>query len=166
MIASRIQSREDELLPYERWILSRLSLTIESITDGMKQLSFSGAGNELMTFIRDEFADFAIEAYKIEKDRSPLGKDVMSLCILDILSLFHPYAPHITEALYQEITDKKAILAVAPWPTPALPRDMQAEKNIERIFEIVRIIRNLRAESGVKPGDLRDVTIIAGDTSK
>lgn len=70
----------------------------------MEDYSFSMSGGDLLTFIRDEFADFAIEAYKIEKDRSTLGRDVMSLCIIDILTLLHPYAPHITEVLYGHIT--------------------------------------------------------------
>ena len=74
------------------------------MTRGMDEYSFSQSGMELISFIRDEFADFAIEAYKIEKEVSVLGKDVMKLCILDILALLHPYAPHITEMLYGSVT--------------------------------------------------------------
>ncbi len=117
----------------------------------MENYGFSAIGSELTSFIRDEFADFAIEAYKVEKDRSTLGRDVMSLCILDILTLFHPYAPHITEALYQEITEGKSPLMISPWPTPALERNKDAEGDMNRIFDIVRTIRNLRAESNIKP---------------
>ncbi len=159
-IAKRIKKWEKDLLPYEKWILSRLSYTIETVTEGMENYGFSAIGGELTSFIRDEFADFAIEAYKVEKERSTLGRDVMSLCILDILSLFHPYAPHITEALYQEITGSETPLMVSAWPTPAIERNKDAEVDMNRIFDIVRTIRNLRAESGVKPGDLRDVAIV------
>lgn len=165
-IAERIQKGEKNLLPYEKWILSRLSYTIENVTEGMENYGFSAIGGELTSFIRDEFADFAIEAYKVEKERSILGRDVMSLCILDILSLFHPYAPHITEALYQEITEGRTTLMTASWPTPALERNKESETNMNRIFDIVRAIRNLRSESGVKPGDLRDVHIITPDASR
>jgi len=132
----------------------------------MENYGFSAIGSELTSFIRDEFADFAIEAYKVEKERSTLGRDVMSLCIIDILTLFHPYAPHITEALYQEITEQKSPLMTAPWPTPALPRNKEAEIDMNRIFDIVRTIRNLRAESGIRPGDLRDVAIICAEAYK
>ncbi len=38
----------------------------------MDEYSFSMMGLELIAFIRDEFADFAIEAYKIEKEQSKL----------------------------------------------------------------------------------------------
>ncbi len=100
VIEKRILEKKDALLPYERWILSRLASTIENMTNGMEDYSFSSSGMDLLSFIRDDFADFAIEAYKIEKNNSTLGKDVMSLAILDIVTLLHPYVPHITEMLY------------------------------------------------------------------
>ncbi len=90
---------------------------------GMEDYQFSNSGTELLSFIRDEFADFAIEAYKIEKDRSTLGRDVMSLVILDILSLLHPYAPHITETLSGHLTREAGILATSWWPETLLMSD-------------------------------------------
>lgn len=71
-IEKRILEKRDALLPYERWILSRLANTIEDMTSGMEEYSFSSSGMDLLSFIRDDFADFAIEAYKIEKDNSTL----------------------------------------------------------------------------------------------
>lgn len=120
------------------------------MTSGMENSSFSISGIDLITFIRDEFADFAIEAYKIEKDHSPLGRDVMSLAILDIIALLHPYAPHITEML-SGILGGGELLALSPWPVTALTREVGSEEEMTRIFDIVRTIRSIRAESGVKP---------------
>ncbi len=159
-IEKRIIEKKDALLPYERWIVSRLASTIEKTTAGMEDYSFSSSGMELLSFIRDEFADFAIEAYKIEKDHSVLGRDVMSLAILDIVTLLHPYAPHITEMLYGIITDGK-ILITSEWPVTSLREEGSSEVEMTRVFEIVRMIRNIRAESGIKPGELRDVVLIS-----
>lgn len=158
-LKNRISEGKKSLLPYEKWILSRLSDTIEKMTNGMNEYSFSLSGMELITFIRDEFADIAIEAYKIEKENSKLGKDVMSLCILEILHLIHPYIPHITEALYGYITDGK-LLATSPWPTTVMKRNTETEAEFDRISGIIKTIRNIRAESGIKPGELRDVYIV------
>ena len=159
VIEKRILKQKDTLLPYESWILSRLAWIVDKMTHGMEDYSFSLSGGDLLSFIRDEFADFAIEAYKIEKDRSTLGKDVMSLCIIDILTLFHPYAPHITEMLYGNITGGK-ILATNTWTKTSLKSDAESEVAMARIWNIVRVIRNLRAESGIKPGEPRDVILI------
>ena len=150
MIEKRILKNQESLLPYESWILSRLAKTIARMDEGMEEYDFSLSGSDLLSFIRDEYADFAIEAYKIEKDRSTLGKDVMSLCILDIIAMLHPYAPHITEMLYGHITGGK-ILATSSWPETLLSTDEKTDGSMTRIGEIIRIIRSLRAESGIKP---------------
>lgn len=114
----------------------------------MDEYTFSSSGLDLLSFIRDEFADFAIEAYKIEKETSILGKEVMKLCVLDILTLLHPYAPHITEMLYGSVTGGK-ILMTSAWPQTELPLAKDEEKMMNIIFDIVRTLRNIRAESKV-----------------
>ena len=159
VIEKRILKNQESLLPYESWILSRLAKTIARMDEGMEEYDFSLSGSDLLSFIRDEYADFAIEAYKIEKDRSTLGKDVMSLCILDIIAMLHPYAPHITEMLYGHITGGK-ILATSSWPETLLSTDEKTDGSITRIGEIIRIIRSLRAESGIKPWEPRDVILV------
>jgi valyl-tRNA synthetase len=159
IIEKRILKNKTKLLPYESWLLSRLENITEKMTSGMEDSSFSLSGTDLLSFIRDDFADFAIEAYKIEKDRSTLGKDVMSLAILDILTFLHPYAPHITEMLYGQLTGG-AILALSHWPSRASLGKDKDDGSIERISGIVRIIRNLRAESGIKPWEPRDVILV------
>jgi len=149
-----------DLLPYEVWILSRLTAITERVTESMENYTFTTAGSDLIAFVRDEFADIAIEAYKVEKENTKYGKEVISLCILDIITLMHPYIPHITETLYGYITEGD-ILATATWPTPAIERDLESEKRLGQIWEIVRTIRNIRAESGIKPGEYRDTIIHA-----
>lgn len=147
-----ITRNKSDLLPYEVWILSRLSMIIERITEGMDTYNFSAVGSELIAFVRDEFADIAIEAYKVEKENTKFGKEVISLCVLDIIALMHPYIPHITETLYGYITEGN-VLATSSWPTSVIERDLNQEKNLEQIWEIVRTIRNIRAESWIKPGE-------------
>lgn len=160
-----IHTNRSQLLPYESWILSRLSLITERMTEGMEHFTFSLSGSELLAFIRDEFADFAIEAYKIEKENSPYGKEVVSLCVLDILTLIHPYIPHISEVLYGYITEW-SVLATATWPQTISERDIAIEKQIEQIWSIIRTIRNIRAEGSVKPGEFRETIIIANTDSR
>lgn len=83
----------------------------------------------------------------------------MALCILDILSLLHPYAPHITEMLYSQITQGK-VLALSEWPESKLGETFKEDDSMSQIWDIIRVIRNLRAESGVKPAEKRDVILI------
>ncbi|MBC7504092.1 valine--tRNA ligase [Candidatus Gracilibacteria bacterium] len=159
-IIEKITKNAADLLPYEVWILSRLTHITERVTEGMDTYNFASVGSELIAFVRDEFADIAIEAYKVEKENTKYGKDVISLCVLDIITLMHPYIPHITETLYGYITEGH-ILATASWPTSAISRNIESERNLEQIWEVVRTIRNIRAESGIKPGEYHDTIIQA-----
>jgi len=163
-LTREIAENSDDLLPYERWILSRLADTIEKTTNSMENYSFSMSGLDLIAFIRDEFADFAIEAYKIEKDRSPLGKSVLSLVALEILALMHPYIPHITESLYGYVTGGK-ILATDHWSRDGSQRDLDAEKNTELLFSLVRSIRNIRGETGIKPSEQKEAWIVGPEST-
>lgn len=156
---AKIAKQESKLLPYERWILSRLTAMIERVTGSMENFAFSNTGLDLIAFIRDDFADFAIEAYKIEKENSVLGSDVLAVVALEILVMMHPYIPHITETLYGHLTGGK-VLANTEWSTTTRKQDIVAESNIEKISHIVRVIRNIRAEKNIKPGDKKNVWIV------
>jgi valyl-tRNA synthetase len=154
-----LSKNKKSLLPYEKWILSRLSWLISRTTDGMEDYSFSINGGELMAFIREEFADFVIEAYKLEKTRSKYGKEVLSYVLITLLKLAHPYIPYITEALWREIQWEEDYIMLSKWPLDLWKRDHEIESEMKIVFEIVRMIRNLRAESKIKPGDEREVYI-------
>lgn len=80
----------------------------------MEDYDFSMMGEKLVSFTRDEFADYAIECFKLSKDTSKYGKEVMMYSLLTLLKLWHPYIPFVTEALntiitgQQESKEKKA----------------------------------------------------------
>ena len=158
-IAEILKANKRSLLPYEKWILSRMSYITKQVTQGMDDYTFAQAGSELFTFIRDEFADFAIEAYKITKDKSKFGKETLSYCLLTILKLAHPYIPFITEALYKNITTDETII-LSSWPKCDFSRDTELEVHMNVIFDIVRSVRNIRARSQIKPGELREIRIL------
>ena len=149
-LAETIQARESELAPHERWMLSRLRHIADTTTRGMDTYAFSEAGYELFHFVRDEFADVFIEAYKITRGQAPLEKEVLGYAILTILRLCHPYAPYITERLYQIMTEGQ-VLITAEWPTVPFERDALLEKEYVLLGEIVNAVRSYRAGTGVKP---------------
>lgn len=90
----------DKLLDYERWILTRLKRTVNDVTRGMEEYEFGMSGEKLVSFTRDEFADYAIECFKLSKEESKHGKEVMMYTLLTLLKLWHPYIPFITETLH------------------------------------------------------------------
>jgi len=96
------------------------------------------------------------------------------------MRMLHPFTPYVTEELWQHlknavlespykerITEWPEALMIASWPEPRPLEDWESPclKTFELIQDIVRIIRNLRAEKGVKPGKLIPAMFVAGEKS-
>lgn len=149
-----------KLLDYERWILTRLKRTNLDVTRGMEEYDFSMMGEKLMSFTRDEFADYAIECFKLSKDESKYGKEVMMYTLLTLLKLWHPYIPFVTEALSGILVPKKTIID-AEWPECPFEIDTESEELIKSVFEVVKTIRTIRGDRKIKPGEAVGVVIYA-----
>ncbi|EKE27116.1 MAG: hypothetical protein ACD_4C00034G0001 [uncultured bacterium (gcode 4)] len=152
-----ITKNYNSLLSHEKWILSRLKNTMENITDGMEKFNFSSTWIELISFTKDEFADFYIEEYKLTKDISKFGNMVLAYCTLTLLKLWHPYIPFVTEELYWKLTEWNYLIDSC-WPKLIeIKKDLKVEENMNILYEIIRTIRNIRAEKWVKPSDFVDI---------
>jgi valyl-tRNA synthetase len=145
-------------LPAEdRWILSRLNRTIASVTGLMDDFQFGEAQRQIHDFLWGEYCDWYIELAKIRlqaNDASPLP--VLVHVLEKALRLLHPFMPFLTEELWQNL--KKQVswikgdsIMVAAYPeTDATMIDPEVETEIDAIVEIVRAVRNVRAEYKVE----------------
>jgi valyl-tRNA synthetase len=149
-----------KLTDYERWILTRLKRTIDDATKSMENYDFSMMGEKLVSFTRDEFADYAIECFKLSKDESKYGKEVMMYTLLTLLKLWHPYIPFVTEALTGIIVPKATVID-AEWPECPYDIDEESETMIKSVFEVVKTIRTIRGDRKIKPSEAVGVVIYA-----
>jgi valyl-tRNA synthetase len=75
-----------------------------------------------------------------------------------ILQLLHPFMPHITEEIWQTLTQQPADLPPQFLALQAYPQgnsdliDLDLEAQFQLLIDTIRTIRNLRAESDIKPG--------------
>ncbi len=98
----------------EHWVLSKLQHTTEVISGHLDAYRFSEAYDTLYHFVWDDVADWFIEASKNEQ-----GGGVLAYVLENILKLAHPFAPFVTETIWQVIPwTGTSLLAVQPWPKP------------------------------------------------
>jgi valyl-tRNA synthetase len=169
----------------ERWILSRLSATIADCTRLMDSFQYGEAGRQAYDFFWSEFCDWYLEISKIALYRGDAAARARVRAILvkvldDSLRLLHPFIPFVTEEtwgyLKQAAGDASwpAGLIVALWPQPTsevsgnwgslpLARDEAAETDMGLVMDIIRAIRNARAEYSVPPGQPIAALISAGE---
>lgn len=154
----------------DRWILSRLNRLILNVNELMSNFQFGEAERQIHDFFWGEFCDWYIEIAKIrlyQPKSSPLP--VLSLVLETTLRLLHPFMPFITEELWQNLkrrlpngslaTDS---IMIAPYPiVNGEAFDFEAERVMESVIEIIRSIRNARAEHKVEASKWIEARIYA-----
>jgi len=146
----------DALTLEDRWILSRAHRLCQTTDELLAQYQLSEAGRQIHDFLWSEFFDWYVEASKVrlrEGDASPLP---VLAHVLDLgLRLLHPYAPFVTETIWQELRPLLAqetaeALIVADYPLgDAVWLDDDAESTFAVLQDAVRAVRQVRAERGV-----------------
>jgi valyl-tRNA synthetase len=153
------QISRDALTPEDRWILSRLNRTVAAVTRLIDDFQFGEAQRQIHDFLWGEFCDWYIEFAKIRlasggQSSSPLK--VLVHVLEKSLRLLHPYMPFITEELWQNVKQRLGWPETDSIMVTAYPKaddsmiDPAAEAEIEAIIEIIRSIRNVRAQYKVE----------------
>ncbi|MBW4676288.1 MAG: valine--tRNA ligase [Desmonostoc geniculatum HA4340-LM1] len=147
----------------DRWILSRYNQIVKQTSNYIDNYGLGEAAKGLYEFIWGDFCDQYIELVKsrLQPDADPASRRVaqqtLAYVLEGILKLLHPFMPHITEEIWQTLTqqstDSPQTLALQLYPqVDANLIDLAVEEQFELLIDTIRTIRNLRAEADVKPG--------------
>ena len=133
-------------LPYttgnmgEDWICRELTACKEALEDDMANYRFSEAVERLYTTIWDKYADWFIESQKMHRN-VPLLKVTLEM----ILKMLHPFAPFVTEAIWQSLSWTEGLLMTQEWPS-RLRSDPISAENFERLMVVVSEVRRVSNE--------------------
>ncbi len=140
-------------LPYstdntgEDWICRELTACKEKIEDCFANYRFSEAVEIIYSTIWDKYADWFLETQKIYKNL-PLLKVTLEM----ILKMLHPFAPFVTEAIWQSLSWTDGQLITQKWPS-RLKYDPISAANFESLITIVVEVRGtLQSLSGTNNG--------------
>ncbi len=143
---------------YSRWILSRLETLLRNTNRQFDSYLYGEVGRQIHDFLWREFADWYIEISKIalfSDDQVARQRTLQTLVhVLETcLRLLHPFMPFVTEEIWQHLPHKGETIMLAPWPdATGSPQDLEAEAAMDTLVELVRGIRNARAEYNVPNG--------------
>jgi len=154
---ARLTAERPELIE-DRWILSRLNGLVLNVDKLMSDYQFGEAERQIHDFSWGEFCDWYIEIAKVrlsQQASSPLP--VLAFVLETMLRLLHPFMPFITEELWQGLKQRlpegsldSASITIAPYPiADEKAIDPEAEQVMDSVIEIIRSIRNARAEHKV-----------------
>ncbi|EOH71530.1 valine--tRNA ligase [Enterococcus malodoratus] len=136
----------------DRWILTCLNETIEKVTNLFDQFEFGEAGRQLYNFMWDDFCDWYIEMskeilYGEDEAAKQTTKSILIFVLDQTLRLLHPIMPFVTEEIWAKIPHTGESLVVAEYPVVHPENnDESAAKGMEVLKELIRSVRNIRAE--------------------
>jgi valyl-tRNA synthetase len=135
----------DIKLPFNRWIMEGLNLTIEKTTNSYKNFDFARSRMDIDLFFWNSFCDNYLEIIKsyvargTEEERietSFVSRYVMT----ELLKLYAPIAPFITEEGYSMMGNADSIHS-SSWPV----QDRRFPIDYERFNGIISILDKIRS---------------------
>ena len=147
--------------PSEDWICREINEAKWQVESQMKNYRFSEAVETLYSLIWDKYADWFIETEKIYKNAGLLKATLEA-----ILKVLHPFAPFVTEAIWQNLSWTSGFLMSQKWPSDFKFDPISAE-NFEKLMDIVFHTRStLQALSEAHKGFSKaGTTVLFGDDS-
>ncbi|MCZ2202443.1 valine--tRNA ligase [Cylindrospermopsis raciborskii] len=147
----------------DRWILSRYHQVVEQTNNYIDNYGLGEAAKGLYEFIWGDFCDWYIELVKsrLQNNADPVSRktaqQILASILSGVLKLLHPFMPHITEEIWQTLTqqsiDNQHFLALQSYPEADDKLiNSELEDQFDLLIATIRNIRNLRAEADVKPG--------------
>lgn len=129
----------------DHWVLRELQQSTDRISRDLDNYRFSEAYDKLYHFVWDDFADWYIEASKIQPNR-----EVLAYGLETILKLAHPFAPFVTETIWQTLKwGGDSLLINSSWPQ-VVTADVKQSKKFEEIKELVSEIRYITTSTGAQ----------------
>lgn len=140
-------SKKDLKTLSDRWIVSRLNSVVFEATKALEEKKLTLAENILINFTWNELADWYLETSKVEKNSY-----VINYVIGCLIKLWHPFMPFVTEKIYRDMIGEKKFLMVEKWPVAEKKLiDKKAEKEFEKLQEMITKIRNIRSSYRISP---------------
>lgn len=172
------------LKPEDKWLISKINRASEDITGNLNHYELALAGQKVYDLIWNQYCDWYIEIVKKrlwgdDEEDKKVVRFTLIMALKNLLKLLHPFMPFITEEIWgylphsgEEATTEagESKLITSNWPYAReswnFPDD---EEIIEKNQEIIRAIRNIRAEVDAPPSKRMDLFVvgeIASDITK
>lgn len=153
----------------DKWILTKLNDVIRQVTELLDKFELGMASQCMYDFVWSEFCDWYIELTKPalygSDDKARIDTLSVLAYVLDkILKLLHPFAPFITEEIYQGMPVHSETVMTERYPEYDGKYFFADDcKLVEELKELIAKIRNIRSEYGVAPSKRIRAYVLAFD---
>jgi valyl-tRNA synthetase len=164
------QIAQGDLRIHDRWILSRLNSVIKTCTEQLDGYFVGEAARLLYDFTWGDLCDWYLEMAKpaLKGDEGIARKRATQSTLVSvfrsILQLLHPFVPFITEELWASFSFSEGFMENHDWPEADDNLiDSSIESSMSSLQDVIRNIRNLRAEAHLPPQQAVPTLIVRSD---
>ncbi len=159
---------DSDLSVIDKWVLSKVNTLAKDVTENMDKFELGIALQKVYDFIWDEFCDWYIELakYRIwhaDEDTKAANAALWTLktVLANGLKMLHPFMPFVSEEIYSALVPEEESLMMSKWPEYKAEWNFATEElQVERMKEIIRGVRNVRAEMNVAPSRKAGVFVV------
>lgn len=158
--------KPENLSAVDKWILSRMNTVMDHVTLNMDRYEFAMVGNELYSFVWDDFCSWYIELSKANLYSENVNvvsstKAVLYTVLINICKLLHPFMPFVTEEIYQSLPHDKESINVETWPDNIEFDSKENEKEfVDLALSIIVKVREIKQEYNMKPSNPLTISIV------
>jgi len=141
----------------DRWILSKLNVLIEEVTNYLESYDVTAAARILERFIVDNLSLWYIRRSRKRFQKPEEQKELfeasktLALVLLTFSRLAAPFMPFLSEEIYRKISAEKESVHLEGWPKSSKKAiDKELNKKMEKVREVVTRALSERAEKGIK----------------
>jgi valyl-tRNA synthetase len=153
----------DDPGPEDRWILRRLAEVTADLDGLLDDFRLSDAYSQLYTFAWSEVFDWYLEMAKIiarDDERAPAMRATLGVVLRDLLKLFHPVIPFVTEELWSHLAGGPDLLVTSSWPRIAR---YEAPDHIDSLIGLVTETRRFRTQHQIPRATEIPVAVVTSE---
>ena len=157
---------KQDIIPYvkrpeiDRWIISKLSSLVKEVESLMESYDVTKAAREISDFTIDQLSNWYVRRSRRRFWKSEMNENKLSAyqtlyeCLVTICKLSSPFAPFLSEELYQNLNkatgnEKYESVHLVEWPEPSFI-DEALEEKMDVAQRVVYLSRSMRAKNDLK----------------
>ena len=163
---------DEQLSLHDRWILTKLNETASGIRRNLERYELGEAAHLIYDFIWNYFCDWYVELsknalYKGSEEERLQSQRVLVYVLSRGLELLHPFMPFITEEIWQKLPHQGETIVLADYPNHEERFENEAAaRAMDMMIDMIKSIRNLRAEMKVPLGQKARLVVAAADQER
>lgn len=147
----------------DKWILSELDKLVKSVNKNIDKYALGVATSNLIEFTVSKFCDWYIELSKVDlysgnAEDMQRTQNILLYTLSTLLKVFHPFIPFVTEYIYRELPGSEETIMYCSYPKKVELKGLK--NNFDRVINIIRAIRNARAEFNVPDNKKTSIYIL------